>query len=66
MGCATGADVETVVVDGRVLMEGRRVPHLDVPDILAAAEAETDAMLDRTGLRPALAEPPEIWGRSRH
>jgi cytosine/adenosine deaminase-related metal-dependent hydrolase len=63
---ANGQDVETAVVDGRVLMQGRQVPHVDVAEVLASAEAETAAMLDRLGLRPLLAEPATIWGRSRH
>ena len=63
---AGGADVDTVVVGGRVLMEGRRVPHLDVAEVLAAAEAETAQMLDRTGFAPMLAEPATIWGSARH
>ena len=63
---ANGQDVDTVVVDGRVLMEGRRVPHVDVADVLAAAEAETAAMLARTGFGPMLAEPATLWGRARH
>ena len=63
---ASGQDVDTVVVDSRVLMEGRRVPHVDVVEVLAAAEAETAAMLERTGFRPLLAEPAALWGRSRH
>ncbi len=63
---ANGQDVDTAVVDGRVLMQGRQVPHVDVAEVLAAAEAESSAMLDRLGLWPLLAEPDTIWGRSRH
>ncbi len=63
---ANGQDVDSVVVDGRVLMRGRRVPHLDLAEVLAAAEAETRAMLDRTGFAGLLAEPPTLWGRARH
>lgn len=63
---ANGQDVDTAIVDGRVLMHRRQTPHLDQTEILAAAEAETRAMLDRTGLAPMLAEPPELWGRARH
>ena len=63
---ANGQDVDTVIVDGRILMEGRRVLHVDVADILASAEAETASMLARTGFGPMLAEPQSIWGRSRH
>ncbi len=63
---ANGQDVDTVVVDGRVLMQGRQVPHVEVAEVLAAADAKTAQMLDRTGSRPMLAEPPTLWGRSRH
>ena len=63
---ANGQDVDTVVVGGRVLMRGRQVPHLDIADVLDSAAAETDAMLDRSGLRPLLAEPASIWGAARH
>lgn len=62
---ANGQDVDTVVVDGRVLMEGRRVPHVDVADVLREAAAETEAMLHRAGLRPLLAEPATLWGHAR-
>src|SRR4051812_17451075 len=63
---ANGQDVDTVVVDGRVLMHRRELPHVDVAEVLAAAEAETSAMLERTGFRPMLAEPASIWGHARH
>ena len=63
---ANGQDVQNVVVDGRVLMQDRVVPHVDVADVLAAAEAETGLMLDRTGFRGMLAEPASIWGSARH
>ena len=62
---ASGQDVSDVVVDGRVLMEDRTVPHVDVADVLDAAEKETGLMLDRTGLRPMLAEPSSMWGAAR-
>jgi cytosine/adenosine deaminase-related metal-dependent hydrolase len=53
---ANGADVDTVIVDGQVLMQGRVVPHVDLAEVLAEAEAETAAMLERAGLRGMLAE----------
>jgi 5-methylthioadenosine/S-adenosylhomocysteine deaminase len=34
---ATGSDVETTIVHGRVLMEGRKVRSLDEPHVVAAA-----------------------------
>jgi len=63
---ANGQDVDSVVVDGRVLMQGRRVPHVDVAAVLAEAEAATQAMLAQTGYDGLLAEPATLWGRSRH
>jgi len=61
---ATGADVRDVVVEGRVLMEERRVPHLDPRAIVAEAEAAAAAMLRRSGLA-ALAVEDAGWGRIR-
>jgi 5-methylthioadenosine/S-adenosylhomocysteine deaminase len=63
---ANGQDVDTAIVDGRVLMHNRRVAHVDTAEILAAAEAETNQMLDRLDLRPLLAEPATLWGSARH
>lgn len=60
---ANGQDVSDVIVGGRVLMRNRSVPHVDIPEVLAAAEVETRQMLDRTGLHAMLAEPAAIWGK---
>ena len=62
---ANGQDVDTVILDGRVLMRGRRVAHVDLDEVLDAAQAETEQMLDRANLRPMLAEPSGIWGKAR-
>ncbi len=56
---ANGADVDTVIVDGQVLMQGRVVPHVDLAEVLAAAEAETAAMLERAGLAGQVVE--TLW-----
>jgi len=60
---ANGQDVDTVVVGGRVLMQGRKVAHVDIDAVLDEAQLATELMLDRTGLRPALAEPATLWGQ---
>ncbi|MCL2677954.1 MAG: amidohydrolase [Clostridiales bacterium] len=39
---ASGADVETVIVNGRLLMENRRLPHLDEEKILYEAKESMD------------------------
>lgn len=63
---AVGSDVDTVIVAGRLLMEGRRVLSVDEGAVLAEARAETEAMLARTGLAPLLATPKGFWGRTRY
>jgi len=47
---ANGADVDTVLVDGRILMQGRRVMTLDEGQILREAEARKDHILRQAGV----------------
>ncbi|MFQ3622228.1 MAG: amidohydrolase family protein [Acetobacteraceae bacterium] len=61
---ARGSDVRDVIVDGRVLMRDRAVPHLDEGAILAEAAEETEAMLARSGLGHLIETDPG-WGRVR-
>jgi 5-methylthioadenosine/S-adenosylhomocysteine deaminase len=63
---ANGADVDTVMVNGKVLMEGRRVLTVDEAEVLDLAQQETERMLDRTGLRHLTEFPPQFWGSSRY
>lgn len=64
--CFAGAsDVDTVVIAGRVAMEGRRVLTIDERAVLEAARLETEAMLRRTGLGAMLATPENFWGPPR-
>lgn len=58
---ATGQDVDTVVVDGEVVMEGRKLSRVDEAAIVAAAKREAQAMLDRTGLRALTVTPESFW-----
>lgn len=62
---ANGQDVDTVLVDGKILMQGRKFPHIDLDFVLDDAQAETERMLERSGLRAMLEEPATLWGRSR-
>ncbi|MDP6705762.1 MAG: amidohydrolase family protein [Alphaproteobacteria bacterium] len=62
---ANAADVDTVIVDGKVLMRGRQVISVDEAEVLAAAERECALMLERTGLGYLTEEPAELWGQSR-
>jgi cytosine/adenosine deaminase-related metal-dependent hydrolase len=48
-GC--GTDVDTVMVDGRIIMENRNVKTLDEREIIGQARERASALLDRTGLK---------------
>ena len=53
---ANGSDVDTVIIDGRIIMRGRKVLTMDEEEILQAAEARKDKILEQAGARPNL-----IW-----
>jgi len=59
-------DVDTVLVDGRVLMEGRRVRSVNEARVLAAAEREGERMVERSGVAPFMGLPDRFWGHSRY
>ncbi|QYK43652.1 MAG: amidohydrolase family protein [Paracoccaceae bacterium] len=64
---AGAADVDTVVVDGRVIMEARQVATLDADAVLETARAEADRVFAMAGHDAARAEGADLWGRaSRH
>jgi 5-methylthioadenosine/S-adenosylhomocysteine deaminase len=52
---ATGKSVESVIVDGQVVMEGARVLTLDEPAIIEAARRRAPGILNKTGLRERVA-----------
>lgn len=52
---ATGKSVESVIVDGEVVMEGARVLTLDEPAIIEAARRRAPGILNKTGLRERVA-----------
>jgi cytosine/adenosine deaminase-related metal-dependent hydrolase len=62
----TGHDVDTVLVDGRVLMEGRQVRSVSEARVLAAAEREGERMVERSGVAPLMGLPDRFWGHSRY
>ncbi|HXH83225.1 MAG TPA: amidohydrolase family protein, partial [Candidatus Tectomicrobia bacterium] len=49
---ASAASVHTVMVDGRVLLDGRRVTTVDEREVLARAERLSGSSLARAGLAP--------------
>uniref|UniRef100_UPI003B52D421 amidohydrolase family protein n=1 Tax=Roseovarius indicus TaxID=540747 RepID=UPI003B52D421 len=62
---ATAADVDTVLVDGRVVMEGRQVRTLEPGAVMEAAGVELAKALERTGLTALTEEPARMWGATR-
>ena len=63
---AGGQDVDTVIVDGKVLMQGRVVKTVDESEVLTRAQKATDTMLQRTGLQSSLGMGEGFWGQSRY
>lgn len=58
---ATGADVELVMVDGRILMEDRKVKTVDQQSSLAEGRREAKALLERAGAQVWQHDPG--WGQ---
>jgi cytosine/adenosine deaminase-related metal-dependent hydrolase len=63
---ASGHDVDTVIVEGRIIMQGREVAAVDEEKILADAEREARLALQRLGLEAATGLPENLWGRSHY
>jgi cytosine/adenosine deaminase-related metal-dependent hydrolase len=62
---ANGNDVDTVIVDGRIVLSGRKAIHVDEDAILDAAQTETERFIDRLGLRDLLRTPETFWSHVR-
>ena len=63
---ANGADIDTTIVDGKVLMRSRAVSSLDEGSVLDAADAAIAKALERTGLTGLLETRSGFWGQSRY
>lgn len=63
---ANGADIDTTIVDGKILMRGRAVSSLDEGSVLDAADAAIAKALERTGLSGLLETRSGFWGQSRY
>jgi 5-methylthioadenosine/S-adenosylhomocysteine deaminase len=50
---ANGSDVDTVIVDGRVLMQDKRVLFLDEEELLAECRAANHSLFERAGVQVA-------------
>jgi 5-methylthioadenosine/S-adenosylhomocysteine deaminase len=63
---ANGNDVDTVIVDGRILMMGREIKTLDMYNVLEQADQEIEAAVGRSGLKDLYATTDRYWGHSRY
>ena len=63
---AHGSDVDTVIVDGEILMQNRAVKTVNEEDVLDNAQFEAEAILSRTGTRSLLALSENYWGHSHY
>ena len=62
----TGHDVDTVMVDGKILMEGRKVKSVNECKVIGEAQKEGDLMVDRSGVAPFMGIPDKFWGHSQY
>jgi cytosine/adenosine deaminase-related metal-dependent hydrolase len=62
---ANGNDVETVIVNGEVLMLDRQVRTVNEAEVLELAQKEIAAALERTGLQHLVETPEGFWGLDR-
>ncbi len=60
---ASGHDVETVIVDGKIVMEDRRILTVDMQTVLDQAEDQARRLVRRAGLEIHLSNPG--WGQLR-
>jgi cytosine/adenosine deaminase-related metal-dependent hydrolase len=62
---ATGQDVRDVIVDGRLIVEDRKVLTIDEGQVLDDADEMNRKMIERAGLQPFTEIPDRFWGVSR-
>jgi cytosine/adenosine deaminase-related metal-dependent hydrolase len=63
---AAAADVSTVIVGGRVLMQNRVVAHVDEGAVLDRAAREAALAVERAGLGAMLETPKGFWRSTRY
>jgi 5-methylthioadenosine/S-adenosylhomocysteine deaminase len=62
---ATGQDVRDVIVDGRLVMEGRKVLTVNEEQVLDSADEMNRKTIEWAGLAPLAIIPDRFWGVSR-
>jgi cytosine/adenosine deaminase-related metal-dependent hydrolase len=63
---ANGNDVDTVIVDGEILMQGREVKKVNEQDILDNAQEQIEAALGRIDLEGLFDTTNNYWGKSHY
>ncbi|MCW4049010.1 MAG: amidohydrolase family protein [Candidatus Bathyarchaeota archaeon] len=63
---ANGNDVDTVIVDGKILMKNREVKTVDEAAILEMAQEEIEAAVERSGMKRLYETTDRYWGHSRY
>lgn len=61
MYAATAADIASLVIGGRVVMRNREVPGIDADDVIARANVQATAMIERAGLAGLTKTPASFW-----
>lgn len=61
----TAQDVDTTIVDGKILMRGRQVLTCDEEEVIASAERESFETIHRAGYEKYLEPCDTFWGNSR-
>ena len=62
---ANGNDVETVIVDGKILIEAGEVKSVNESEILALVQEIAEETIDHTQLHALLDPGEKFWGHSR-
>ena len=62
---AVGHDVDTVIIDGQLIMQNRVILTVNEDEILAEAEIEAHRTIVDAGLEEFLQLPPNFWGSPR-
>lgn len=62
---ANAADVDTVIVDGKIMMRGRKPTQVDEIAVLEEAESEAARMIKDNGFEKLTEHPADFWGSSR-
>ncbi|MCC8934140.1 amidohydrolase family protein [Rhizobium sp. 'Codium 1'] len=63
---ANGNDVDTVVIDGQVLLEGGRPLLTDLDEVVAEADRQACLLIERMGLEKMIGQPHGFFGHARY